>query len=126
MRLGTLIDRGVSEFLYTYDFGDDWQHRVIVEHVGEAEPDTEHPRFIDGARRAPPEDVGGPPGFMEFVEAMAKSRHPQHKAMARWYGGPFNATEFGEAEIAASVREIAAKRKQALDAFARIRAMQNA
>jgi len=88
MRLGTLIDRGVTEFLYTYDFGDDWQHRVLIEHVGAADPDTDYPLFIAGERTAPPEDVGGPPGFMDFVEAIANRRHPQHKDMVRWYGGP--------------------------------------
>lgn len=123
MRLGRLIDRGVTEFLYTYDFGDDWQHRVLVEHVGAADPDTDYPLFVAGERTAPPEDVGGPLGFMEFVEAIANRRHPQHKDMVRWYGGPFNPVDFGEADIAARVRDIAARRKVSLDAFARSRAL---
>ena len=59
---------------------------------------------------------------MDFVEAIANRRHPQHKDMVRWYGGPFHPTEFGETEIAARLREIAAKRKTALDAFQRSRA----
>jgi hypothetical protein len=67
--------------------------------------------------------VGGPSGFMDFVEAMANRRHPQHKDMVRWYGGPFNATDFGEAEIVARVRDIAARRKVSLEAFARSRAL---
>jgi hypothetical protein len=122
MRLGTLIGRGVTGFLYTYDFGDDWRHRVTVETVTEADPETEYPVFIGGERRAPPEDVGGPPGFLDFVEAMANRSHPQHKELARWYGGPFNATDIGKAQIAAGVREIAKRRKVALDAFERSRA----
>lgn len=43
MRLGTLVDRGVTELLYTYDFGDDWQHRVILEEVIEATAGTDYP-----------------------------------------------------------------------------------
>jgi hypothetical protein len=123
MRLGALIDRGISEFLYTYDFGDDWRHRVLIEHVGAADPGTDYPLFIAGERTAPPEDVGGPPGFMDFVEAIANRRHPQHKDMVRWYGGPFHPTDFDEVEIAARVRDMAAKRKVALNAFARSRPM---
>jgi hypothetical protein len=121
MRLGTLVDRDVTELLYTYDFGDDWQHRVIVEEVIEATAGTDYPLFIDGARTAPPEDVGGPPGFMDFVEAMAKPRHPQRKALVRWNGGPFNPVDFGAEQIAESIREIAVKRKAALEAFERSR-----
>lgn len=122
MRLGTLVERGVSELLYTYDFGDDWQHRVIVEEVLNAQPGTDYPTFIDGERTAPPEDVGGPPGFMDFVEAMAKPRHPQRKDLVRWYGGPFNPVDFGADRIAESIRSIAQKRKAALEAFERSRA----
>lgn len=122
MRLGTLIDRGVTEFLYTYDFGDDWQHRIIVESVSEADAEIDYPLFIDGERTAPPEDVGGPSGFLDFVEAMAKPRHPQRKDLVRWYGGPFNPVDFGAESIAESIRTLARKRKAALDAFERSRA----
>ena len=121
MRLGTLVDRGVTELLYTYDFGDDWQHRVILEEVIEATAGTDYPLFIDGERTAPPEDVGGPPGFMDFVEAMAKTRHPQRKDLVRWYGGPFNPVDFGAEQVAESIRQIAMKRKAALEAFERSR-----
>lgn len=121
MRLGTLLDRGVTEFIYTYDFGDDWQHKITVEEVSDAEPGTDYPRFVDGERTAPPEDVGGPPGFIEFVEAMAKPRHPQHKDLVRWYGGPFNPADFGAQNIADDLRKIAQKRKSALEAFERSR-----
>ncbi|MCE8540266.1 plasmid pRiA4b ORF-3 family protein [Ruegeria pomeroyi] len=119
MRLGMLVDRGVAEFLYTYDFGDDWQHRILIEEVTDAAPGTDYPVFVDGERTAPPEDVGGPPGFMGFVEAMAKPRHPQHRDMVRWYGGPFNPVDFGAEHIAANLRTIALKRKAALEAFER-------
>jgi hypothetical protein len=123
MRLGTLIGRGVTEFLYTYDFGDDWQHRITVESVGVADPCVDYPIFIDGERRTPPEDVGGPPGFMDFFEAISKRSHPQHKDMVRWYGGPFHPTDFGAAEIAARLRAIAERRKVSLEAFQRSREM---
>lgn len=119
IRLGKLIERGVTELHYTYDFGDNWQHRVIVEHVADADPTVDYPRFVGGEYAAPPEDVGGPPGFIDFREAMVNPRHPQHSETARWYGSPFHPTDFGKDEIAARVRDIAAKRKVALDAFER-------
>ncbi|MCM2563803.1 plasmid pRiA4b ORF-3 family protein [Lutimaribacter sp. EGI FJ00015] len=123
LRLSMLINRGITEFLYTYDFGDDWRHRIVIEGVSDAESGLDYPIFLGGERRAPPEDVGGPSGFMEFVEAISKRSHPQHKDMVCWYGGPFHPTDFDEADIAQRVREIAARRKAAYEAFQRSRAM---
>src|SRR5947209_630373 len=76
IKLGALVERGVSTFSYTYDFGDDWRHSVTIESVTAADPTLDYPRFIDGSRRAPPEDVGGIPGFEEFLDAMTNPRHP--------------------------------------------------
>ena len=64
IKLGALVERGVSVSLYTYDFGDDWRHSVRIENVTAADPTLDYPRFVDGSRRAPPEDVGGIPASM--------------------------------------------------------------
>ena len=74
LRLGVVISRGVERFVYTYDYGDNWRHDVIVEEVRDGDPDREYPAFVDGARRCPPEDVGGPDGFMDFLEAVVVKR----------------------------------------------------
>jgi hypothetical protein len=79
VRIGALVDRGITTFSYTYDFGDDWRHSITVEAVTDADRAIEYPRFVDGDRRAPPEDVGGLPGFEDFLNAMAKPRHAQHR-----------------------------------------------
>ena len=76
--LGTLIEAGIKRLTYTYDFGDNWQHTILVESVTAAEPTTAYPRFIEGANRAPHEDVGGVPGFENFLNVMAKPKHPEH------------------------------------------------
>ncbi len=121
LRLANLLERGVTEFIYTYDFGDNWQHRIIFESVKPPEPGVDYPVYVDGERTAPPEDVGGPSGFMDFVEAMANRRHPEHKDMIRWYGRPFNPVDFGAPAVAANIRQLAAKRKIAMQAFERSR-----
>ena len=95
--LGVVISRGVDRFVYTYDYGDNWRHDVIVEEVRDGDPDREYPAFVDGARRCPPEDVGGPHGFMDFLEAVLDRAHEQHRDMIGWYGGPFDPISFDEA-----------------------------
>lgn len=59
----SLIDRGVRELVYTHDMADDWRRTITIETVG-LEPAIDYPRFVDGARRCPPEDFDGLPGFL--------------------------------------------------------------
>src|SRR3546814_2776907 len=42
VRIGTLVERGVTSFIYTYDFGDNWRHRVEIEEVTSAIPATDY------------------------------------------------------------------------------------
>jgi hypothetical protein len=54
---------------YIYDFGDTWQHYIDVEKTIE-DYDTFYPVCLEGEGNTPPEDVGGPPGYMEFREIL--------------------------------------------------------
>lgn len=108
--LEQLIDAKIEKFAYTYDFGDDWRHTVTVEAVAPADPKVTYPRFIDGARRAPPEDVGGEPGFEHFLAVMADPAHPEHADLTRWYGGGFDPTDISETKIATRMTKLT-KRK---------------
>ena len=99
LRLKSLIDRGVDRFEYVYDFGDNWIHDIIIEGVRDGEADVDYPAFVDGARRGPPEDVGGRDGFMEFLEAVLDPRHEGHDRMLEWYGKPFDPFDIDEKHV---------------------------
>lgn len=119
MKLGTLINRGIRELTYTYDFGDNWQHMITIETVIDADPTVEYPRYIDGAGRAPPEDVGGVPGFDLFLEAMADPQHEEHRDFMRWYGRPFDPESIDEGEIRTRIDKLARRRTLAKAGFAK-------
>jgi yecA family protein len=85
-RLETLVEQGIKSFSYTYDFGDDWLHKITVEKTLEAEPDAEYPRVVKGKGACPPEDVGGPPGYDMLREAIADPDTPEHEEMLEWVG----------------------------------------
>ena len=57
--LGELVDLGAG-FRYTYDFGDDWEHEILVEDLLDADPDTHYPALVAAKGACPPEDCGGP------------------------------------------------------------------
>jgi len=111
IRLGTLMERGVREFLYLYDFGDYWLHRITMNEVRQGAPSVEYPCFVAGARRAPPEDVGGTTGFAEFLEAMADPEHEQHQLMMDWQGKPFDPEDIEERWVRMIVEDFAARRR---------------
>ena len=56
--LRNVLPRVGTAFEYLYDFGDDWQHDLVLEAILLPEPDQQYPRCIAGERRCPPEDVG--------------------------------------------------------------------
>lgn len=110
-RLAALIDRGVRRFDYLYDMGDSWEHEIIVEAVEAGASGVKYPRYVEGARRAPPEDIGGMPGFHEFLEAIANPRHPRHGEAIEWhrecYGEAFNPDTFDERAARLRIGQIA-------------------
>jgi hypothetical protein len=112
IRLGVLVDRGVERFVYRYDFGDNWEHVVTVERVLDPQDGVEYPILVDGARRAPPEDCGGPPGFDAFLEAMRDAAHEDHKAMLEWYGERFNPEDLEMETVEAMLGRIRASRRK--------------
>ena len=97
MKLTRLCDAAVTDFLYTYDMGDDWRHRVQVLETLDA--DARLPRFVAGKWRCPPEDVGGFPGFYRFVQVLADPKDPEHRELIDWHGGPFDRTDIDEPAI---------------------------
>lgn len=84
---------GVS-FTYVYDFGDGWEHDVVVERVLPPEPLVRYPRCLAGLGACPPEDVGGPWGYDEFLAAIGDPEHERHGELLEWAGGPFDPDRF--------------------------------
>ena len=71
---------------YTYDFGDDWVHDIVVEKVLDPDPSTAYPRCAGGKRAAPPDDCGGIWGYEDLVEVLADPAHSEHQDRLEWLG----------------------------------------
>jgi hypothetical protein len=77
-------------FLYIYDLGDNWQHRVEIERLVPLTTAQRQATCLDGARARPPEDVGSVSGYEAFLAIMADPQHPEHRDTKRWAGGHFD------------------------------------
>ncbi len=111
-RLREVLAPGTTMIDYTYDFGDNWEHNLIVSDVRRGEPDTAYPRFIAGERDCPPEDCGGIPGFYEMLEARADPSHPDHAEITEWLDG-YDPDELEVFPIQVALGRIAARRNAA-------------
>jgi hypothetical protein len=83
-----------DRFTYTYDFGDGWEHEVLVEKILPPEPGAHYPRCLKGKGACPPEDVGGVYGYADFLEAIQDPNHPEHDEYLEWIGGEFDPDAF--------------------------------
>ena len=98
VRLGEVVPRVGTEFAYLYDFGDSWEHDLILEVILLPETTAQYPTCIDGNRRTPPEDVGGVPGYEEYLAVLADPESEEHGNMLQWRG-PFDPEAFAPAQV---------------------------
>lgn len=92
--LATALGDSTKEFQYEYDFGDSWRLRVRVTTVAKPKMDWSYPLCVAGARASPPDDVGGVPGYLEFLAAIGNPNHDEHENMLGWIGGAFDPEGF--------------------------------
>jgi hypothetical protein len=91
---------------YSYDFGDDWLHRVLLEKVIPALPGGVYPRCIKGKRACPPEDCGGAYGYQRLLKILSDPKHHDYNSRKSWVesvtGGPYDPEHFDAAKISFS------------------------
>ena len=93
--LESLVSKKGAKIMYWYDFGDDWMHEIVAENINYTLPDKSSPIYCtEGIRACPPDDCGGVYGFVNFCEAMADPKHPEHRELKSWYGGKFDPDRF--------------------------------
>lgn len=85
-KLSDAAPRVGDRIRYTYDFGDGWEHDLLVEDVFTAEPGLAYPRCTAGRRAGPPEDCGGIWGYQELQDVLANPDHPEHDERLEWLG----------------------------------------
>jgi hypothetical protein len=85
LRLNQMAPFAKTRFRYRYDFGDSWDHEIVVEAVQPPEAGQHYPVCIAGERAGPPEDIGGVWGYANFVEAMADRKHPDNRYYRDWW-----------------------------------------
>jgi hypothetical protein len=100
--LAEVLTAPKQELSYVYDFGDSWEHTIVLERILPYDPESIYPLCVGGERACPPEDCGGPPGYADMLAALKNPNHPEHELYLDWIGDDFDpeAFDIGEANDA--------------------------
>jgi hypothetical protein len=110
VRLHQVAPTQGSQFRYEYDFGDGWEHIILVEKIMPRDPDQLLPVCLKGVRACPPEDIGGVWGYYAFLEALRDPNHPEHDDYMDW-GESFDPEAFDLADVNARLSHMAQVRR---------------
>jgi hypothetical protein len=105
--IDVLEDAGTKTLRYLYDYGDGWEHTIKVERMIPADTTIASPRLVEASGRCPPEDVGGPWGYAEMLEALADPGHERHAEIREWVGDDFDPHAFDAEPLRANVAALA-------------------
>ena len=89
-----VLPRVGASLRWDYDFGDGWEHDVVVEAIESPVEGKRYPVCLDGARACPPEDCGGIPGYARLLAALADPKDPEHDELVEWAPDGFDPEGF--------------------------------
>jgi hypothetical protein len=103
-RLGEVLPVVKTKMRWDYDFGDGWEHDVVVEAIEPMRRDATYPVCIAGKRACPPDDCGGPWGYDNLLAAISDPTHEEHDELSEWLRPGFDADAFDIVEATEMMR----------------------
>jgi Plasmid pRiA4b ORF-3-like protein len=97
--VGQVLPQAGTKMLYEYDFGDGWDHDLLLEKILPHDPKVDLPLCLKGKRACPPEDCGGPWGYADLLEVLADPKHERHADLREWLGRDHDPEAFNIDEV---------------------------
>lgn len=111
VKLNQLVHEPKDRFFYEYDFGDSWEHEIVLEKIVDAAL-YDNAVCINGARACPPEDVGGVYGYQQFLKAISDKNSLEYKDWIDWVSGDFDPERLDLPEINYQLQGIKLRRSK--------------
>lgn len=90
-KISQLLTSEGQKFDYTYDFGDCWDHSVLIEKIMDKDSSVKYPICIGGEMACPPEDCGSVPGYYNLMKIRKNKKHPEYKSLiVEWLGEDYD------------------------------------
>ena len=106
VRLKKLNLEEKDKFIYTYDFGDNWEHVILVEKILPMDAEAQYPICLKGKRSCPPEDCGVPWGYMDLLDVLNDPNDPEYDERIEWIGDDFDSELFDVEKINWKLRSL--------------------
>ncbi len=101
-----MLKRARSKFHYIYDFGDNWEHEIIVEKITPLDAGRHYPCCLAGERACPPEDCGGVWGYKDLLDITSTPDHPDYEELREWLGEHFDPEAFDLEAVNRSLKRL--------------------
>ena len=93
--LGDLLKEEWDSFIFVYDLGDSWKHRVTLTDIApskeeDAKEDAVAAYLVSGENACPPEDVGGVDGYAEALQSFNDPDDDEYDSIRQWMGEDFD------------------------------------
>ncbi|MCK9206957.1 MAG: plasmid pRiA4b ORF-3 family protein [Salinivirgaceae bacterium] len=104
-RVSDLLKTGKDKITYEYDFGDGWQHDIVLEKILPVDSNLKYPICVTGKMNCPPEDCGGIWGYADMLEILKQPDHEEYESFIEWLGDEFDPEYFDKDEVNGLLRE---------------------
>jgi pRiA4b ORF-3-like protein len=94
VKVATILQTPGDKARYEYDFGDGWEHELVLEAVVTRQKRRSYPHCLSGERACPPEDCGGVGGYERLLEILSDRKHEEYRSTLQWLGGRFDPARF--------------------------------
>jgi len=105
-KLSQVLVKPKDKIIYEYDFGDGWEHVLVLEKVLDGEQKIKTPVCLGGARACPPDDCGGMPGYYDILEILKNPDDPEYADTLDWLGEGFDPDAFDVEAINKTLKSI--------------------
>lgn len=105
MKISDLLKKEKDKIVYEYDFGDSWEHDIVLEKILPFDKNTKYPICLSGENNCPPEDCGGVWGYADMLEILKDPNHEEYESYIEWLGGKFDPKYFDKDEVNKLLRE---------------------
>jgi hypothetical protein len=106
IKLCNILTTVKTKLIYTYDFGDNWEHEITVEKIIPSEQELKYPICLGGKRACPPEDCGSSSGYDRLLRIIRNPSDKEYKEMMKWLGGSYDPEYFDLEKVNQSLRAI--------------------
>ena len=94
-----LLKKVKDKIVYEYDFGDGWEHHILLEEIGASGRILKYPVCLTGKMKCPPEDCGGMFGYFDMLDVLKQPDHEEYDSYITWLGGTFDPQAFDALEV---------------------------